>query len=867
VTEPLADPEGADAADRILEPTLFGDADALGYGLTPVYDEMVTGNGRLRPHWRPLIGQLAPLDPADMTERGDETRRLLRQNGVTYAVYGDAHGAERLWPLDLIPLLISSDEWTRIEAGAVQRAQLLNAILADLYGPQRLLAEGRVKPGLVSANPGFLRPCHGIEPAGGIFLHLVAFDLARGSDGRWRVMADRTQAASGAGFTLENRSVIGRVLADCLSDSQARPLAPFFEGFRDSLDRLVPEKLTENDEPTPRTVLLTPGPYNETYFEHVFLARQLGITLVEGADLTVRGRRVYLKTLSALEPVGVILRRLDDSFSDPLELRPDSTLGIVGLTEAVRAGNVSIANALGTGMLESMAFKPYMTDLSAHLLGEELILPDVATWWCGEADSRRHVLDHLDTLVIKPAFRSLGAEAMFGSELTPGQRRALGARIAARPEEFVGQERLSLSVAPTWDGGRLQPRPLVLRVFVAATPSGFTALPGGLTRTAPPDGTPNVSMQRGSLAKDTWVVGPVERAEQVAGIEREAHAVARPGRAAELSSRAADGLFWVGRYAERTEGLVRLLRTLLAGLTDAAQPWGMRDIEPLLNLAVWQQLIPQAEGTGRGTAARLIPIVQAPLVDPNHPSGIVANLERLLRAARGVRDRLPPDCWRVVSQLDRQTAPTSPRMAPARMLLRLDELVMLFSALTGASEETMPRDAGWRFLEIGRRLERAIALVQVARGMASPPPMEGVKLRRVDERRLLTAMLALVGVRASGVERADGSLDCLSTLKAVFASGGDPRSLAFQLRALADHLSALPRSGTADAPVERAISLVAEARLMIGQAIIRACSGSSNAGAAYASGEAMRAAFADLDDVLPQISSLLADAYFTHDAS
>jgi uncharacterized circularly permuted ATP-grasp superfamily protein/uncharacterized alpha-E superfamily protein len=849
-------------SEPLAQPNLFGEAAALGYGVASAYDEMVTGHGHLRQHWRKLIGQLAPLDPESIVEREDEARRLLRQNGVTYSIYGDPQGAERLWPLDLIPLLISAEEWRVIEAGVIQRARLLNLILDDVYGEGRLVNEGWLPPALIAANPGFLRPCFGIAPPGGIYLHLCAIDIARAPDGRWWVLSDRTQAPSGAGYTLENRSVIGRVLADCLADSQVEPLAPFFAVFRETLDALIPRHLNEPGARPPRLVLLTPGPYNETYYEHVFLARQLGITLVEGADLTVRDCRVYLKTLNALEPVGVILRRLDDDYCDPLALRPESTLGVVGLTEAARAGNVAIANALGSGLLEAMAFKPFLPELSRRLLSDELLLPDVASWWCGEQAECRYVLDHLDHLVIKPAFQSLRQEAMVGADMSATQRSNLAARIAARPIDFVGQERLPASVAPAWEGNHLEPRPVVLRVYVAATADGFVVLPGGLTRTSTADTPSNVTMQGGAGSKDTWIVGGQNSRGDAGRMAAVAlpQALIRPAPIGELSSRVADGLFWVGRYAERADGQVRLLRTLLTGVTDAARPWNWRDAEPLLNLAVWLELFPPNDvGTGV-PISRLMPMIQAALVDPGHPSGIHSNLQRLARAASGVRDRLPPDCWRVATQYQRANAPLGARASPSRLLLRLNELVMLNASLVGSIGETMPRDAGWRFLDIGRRLERAIQLVQVLRGMATPPPREGVALtetrvRRVDERRLATAMLALTGTRLVALDRPDGSLDGPAVYTAVLDNPGDPRTLRFQLAALSDHLAALPRTEGGAERLARATAMAKSAQVMVGEAITR-CLPPQRLDP--------REAFSSLDALLPEIYTLLADAYFTH---
>lgn len=875
MSDDLLDKAGDNAGPYFTQrqSSLFGVAGDAGFGRSGIYDEIVTGTGRIRPHWHGLIGRLAPHDAEQMAARRDEAAGLLRQNGVTYTIYGDPQGAERVWPLDLVPLIISAEEWRTIEAGVLQRARLLNAVLADVYGPQRMISGGRLPPILLEADPNFLRPCHNIKPKGGIHLHLSAVDLARAPDGKWWVLADRTEAPSGAGYALENRSVIGRVLGDCLGQMPVKPLTSFFSALRDGLAALAPENAGEGPH-RPRIVLLTPGSYNETYFEHVYLARHLGITLVEGADLTVRDRRVYLKTVSALEPVDVILRRLDDAFCDPLELRADSRLGVAGLTEAARAGNVTVANALGSGVLQAMAFKPFLPPLCRALLDEDVLLPDVASWWCGGKAELDYVLARLDKLVIKPAFPAIGMEPVFGAELSDTERSELASRIAARPLDFVGQERVALSHAPVWHEDRLQPRPMVLRVFVAAGPDGFVVMPGGLTRVSPETARPIVSMQRGGGSKDTWVLGtladagagearspmPVERANVIPLSE----APARRAPTNELPSRAADGLFWVGRYAERTEGILRLLRTLLMGLTDTARPWSGRDAEPLCNLASWLRLLPSLD-LPSAPAAVLVPMVQATLADPQHPNGVAANLQNLLRSAAGVRDHMPPDCWRAVMALARHAPVPSSRPTAVQLLLRLDEFVTLTNALWGIIEESIPREAGWRFLEIGKRLERAIHLIAIVRGA---PGSVAADAHHVDESRMLNAILALTGVRAPSGLRPDWMPDRAAVLNAALAQKGDPRGLRFQLAALSDHLAALPQPtgvGVAgQGMVAGAREIVDAARAMVQGSIYHAAQSSGQSRHGAGSPDPMRDAFARLDGLLAEVSSLLAQAYFAH---
>jgi uncharacterized circularly permuted ATP-grasp superfamily protein/uncharacterized alpha-E superfamily protein len=831
-------------------------------GSGAVYDEMVTGVGGVRAHWQKLMGRLAPLDPDALEDRRDEAVQLLRQHGATYSIYGDPHGGERPWPLDLLPLVIPAEEWRTIETGVIQRARLIDAILADVYGSQRLLASGQLPPPIVHANPRYRHPCWGVLPEGARHLHFAAFDLFRDPAGAWRILSDRTQAPSGAGYALENRSVVGRVLADCIGDGLALPIAPFFAAFRDALHDQLPK-----DE-AGRVVLLTPGPYNETYFEHVYLARHLGIILVEGNDLTVRDRKVYLKTLSGLERVGVVLRRLDDDFCDPLELLASSALGVAGLTEAARAGNVVIANALGSGLLEAAAIKPILAELAPSVIGESLTLPEIPTWWCGREPDLAYVLDHLDELVVKRAFPGGAFRPVVAGELPRAERAQLADQIRARPMGFVGQAAARLSTAPVWNGGKMEPRAIVLRVFVAAIGDSFAVMPGGLTRTAGSD-QPVVSMQLGGGSKDSWVLPPdgepepAVRGGRTSNVTTLPHASLRRPAGGELPSRVADGLFWLGRYAERADNIVRVLHTLLVGVTDAVQPWRFRDAEPLLNLAAWLELTPVID---HPQLFQPVALVQAALLDPSNRAGALANIQRLINAARGVRDRLPSDCWRILMALDREVRQTAGRAPPVRLLLRLEGLIMLGAALAGAVTDSMNRDAGWRFLEIGRRLERSVCLVIMMRGLANPPGAPA-GAPPVEERRLLAAMLALTDPRGPGSDHSDSQVDRLSLLRAVLANETDPRSLVFQLTRLSDHLETLPRPSDSIPSnrglIEGAFHLVEAARLALPDAIAQACQPRA-ARLADDQSDPLRPAFSRLDMLLPQISDLLTQAYFTH---
>src|SRR5882757_4132007 len=470
------------------------------------YDELIADDGHIRHHWRPLIRGVSEDDARAARRATEFTRRMIVENGVTYNVYADEQGRDRPWILDPLPYLLTAQEWHTIETGVAQRAHLLNAVLSDLYGKQELLSTGALPADIPFGHPNFLWPCRGIRPRDDRWLWIYGVDLARAADGRWWVLADRTQAPSGPGYALENRQIVSRVFPDLLSDLGVRALGGFFAALREKL--LLHASVGE----APLAVVLTPGSFNETYFEHAYLARQLGLPLVEGNDLTVRGDTVCLKTLGGLRRVHAILRRLDDDFCDPVELRADSALGVPGLIAVVRAGKVTIANALGSGVLESAAWMGFIPAVAERLLGEKLRLPSVATWWCGEKLALDYVVKNIERLVIKPAYPNQNFRTVFGRDLDRAARENLTERLIARPHVYVAQERLAFSQAPVWRSGGggsdsgFSARALGIRVYAIATPSGYRVMPGGLARFESDSHAEIVSMQRGGGSKDIWVL-------------------------------------------------------------------------------------------------------------------------------------------------------------------------------------------------------------------------------------------------------------------------------------------------------------------------------------------------------------------------
>jgi uncharacterized circularly permuted ATP-grasp superfamily protein/uncharacterized alpha-E superfamily protein len=738
------------------------------------YDELSADGVTPRPHWAHLMESLRAIGPEELGRRWGRAERRIRENGITYNIYNDPLGANRPWKIDIVPLLIPADEWRFIEAGIIQRAQLLSLLLQDLYGAQDLVAEGHFPAALLYANPAFLRPLVGVPVPAHSYLHMLAVDLARSPDGQWWVLADRTQAPSGSGYALENRTIVSDVLPDLFRASNVLRLAPFFRAQREALTSLAQRS-------NPRIVLLTPGPHNETYFEHSYIAKYLGFTLVGGADLTVRDRCVYLKTVDGLEQVDVILRRVDDSFCDPLELRSDSLLGVPGLVDAIVAGNVKVANALGSGLIETAAVMPFLPGLSRQLLGEKLKLPSVATWWCGQKYALDWVLSHLDSVVVKPAFPSRGMEPVFGVELPQAEKSRFAEQLRANPHEYVAQEQVALSSAPVWENGHLNSRSVVLRTYVLNTGHGWIAIPGGLTRVADTEGSV-VSMQRGGHSKDAWVLwdGPVDtfsmlhpRHEPV-----ELHRVARA-----VPSSVADNVFWLGRYAERAENIARILRSMLSRVRGAEEA----ELGYLLRLHSCLESphskLPKTKDR-RPTSLELEQEIISVMTDPKRPDSLASTLAEVSRIGGNVRERLSADMMFLIGQL-RDSIQTGRGARDIEDPAMLTACLELLSAFSGMERENISRGLGWFFMTIGRRLERAIYLTRQLREITKPLAEEDWPL--------LECLLEVADSSMTYRTRYYTTLQPLAVLDLLMADETNPRSLDFQLSHLADIYQKLPR--------------------------------------------------------------------------
>jgi uncharacterized circularly permuted ATP-grasp superfamily protein/uncharacterized alpha-E superfamily protein len=821
------------------------------YRQTPTsYDEMCTGQGKVRKHWRYLISALDSMGSEVLLQRQHDTVRMLRSDGATYNVYGAADGLNRTWQLDPVPLLISSSEWAIIESGLAQRAELLNLILQDLYGPRKLLRKGLIPPDLVYADAGFLRACVVPAATNAPGLSLYAADLVRAADGQFRVLKDSTQAPSGMGYALENRTVMSRLIPSLFRDSHPHRLAPFFRRLRETLAALAPAARRDN----PRVVIMTPGPHNEAYFEHLYLSNYLDFTLIEGANLTVREGRVWLKSVSGLEPVDVILRRVDGYYCDPLELRPDSLLGVPGLVEAVRRGQVAIANPLGAGILENPGLMAFLPRLAKQLLGQELRLPSVATWWCGQPQELDYVLANLSSLVLRPISRASGARPVFGDLLSKADLAAWRERIRAQPHQYVGQQLLHPSSAPALRDGRLEPRQGILRTFLAAAQDSFLVMPGGLTRVGEQPDSRVLSGQAGAISKDTWVLA--SEPEQLDTLLPQGQVTYQQMQDT-LPGVAAENLFWLARYAERAEDMIRLIRSIHTRRNETLQ------FEDPVNRAALQMLLRGLTHmsmtypgfTGNGASDRLAEPL-AEIIDlirnPQRTGTLAANLAACLNAAYAVRNLVSADTRRVFNDIGDELAGLAQAGDSDLQFLQdaQDRIIIALMAIAGAASESMSRDLGWHFLNLGRRLERALLLIALLRAVLT------ARVEPEVEVLLLESVLAVAESSTLYRRRFRNRPQLEATLDLLLLDESNSRSLIYQLNAAQQHLAVLPGQGSR--PYKKEMRLVLEATTLLSLA-----DADELAETEAGSRPKLDTLLAGLGQSLSETSNALAATYFT----
>ncbi|UAK26429.1 circularly permuted type 2 ATP-grasp protein [Sphingomonas nostoxanthinifaciens] len=754
--------------------------------------------GRGARWWHHLFDGVAGLTEGRLQRLQDRIGRQVDEIGTAFRLPGDAR--ERPWPLSALPLLIGEDEWRGLAAGIVQRAELLEQVLADIYGPARLVAEGRLPAPLVTGSRHFWRSMIGMAPSGGHRLHIYAVDLGRGPDGEWRVLTDHVRAPTGAGYALENRLAASRVMGTLQTRLNLQRLAPFFSSFREGLG-------AASKRSDPRIGLLTPGRYNQSYAEQAHLARYLGLLLVEGDDLAVRDNRLYVRTIEGLKRVDVLWRRMDTRFIDPLTFDSSSRIGVPGLMDAIAAGEAVVANAPGVGVVESPAFAAFLPALSRHLLGEPLKLPNIATWWCGQEGPCADMRGQLDELVVEPAFAEpvagLPGGPTLGASLDPAARAALEAAMTLRPQDYVGREVVRLSTMPAVAGGRLVSRSFTLRAFAARDADGrWTVMPGGFTRLGDSADERAAVMGEGVSSADVGVVA-LNTVEPVSLMPSQVAIRRNPGT---LPSRAADNLFWLGRYLERGEATLRLVRATLGGTIDADTGASLVPVTldrlAMMLIATGAALIDEDEDeeeAGHGAIHDLAELAAAAL-DGQGSSSIRALFATIHGIAAGIRDRLSADVWRLID------LPLPPATASdaTTMLARVGDLQERFAALAGLAAENMGRTAGWRFHDLGRRVERGLVACRLTRSFAG-------EAATADD---LTTLLDLMDSQISYRARYMTGLALVPVRDLVVLDPYNPRSLAFQVARIREHLDALP-SLRDDGLAEEQAAIAAELALMV----------------------------------------------------
>ena len=741
-------------------------------------------------HWQTFFSSFAKLGKEEIESRQLDIQRLLKENGVTYNIYGDPSGENRLWSLDLIPFLIDKKEWEYTERGLVQRAELLNLVLQDLYGERKLMKEGILPPELIYNHRGFLRQCEGMmKKPRKHSLVLYSANIARSADGRVWIISDRAQAPSGSGYALENRTAFARMMPELFSGLKVRHLSPYFEALTNALTEINPRQLSN-----PRVVILTPGPGNETYFEHSYLASYLGFALVQGNDLMVKDNCVWLKTLSGLERVDVILRRVDDIYCDPLELKEDSVLGVPGLLQAIRSGNVSLANPLGCGILESPGLMPFLNNACKQLLGQELIIPNIASWWCGQPKEMNYVLNHLQSLVIKRIYRdTTGSSAIDGSSLTSEQLNNLKHAIVQTPYLFVGQEKVNFSPTPSFVNGSVQPKNALFRTFLVSNNGTYMAMKGGLTRTAADNSDFVISNQLGSLSKDTWILSP-EPEKPIVTRKAFGNAI----NSGVLPSHTAENLFWVGRYVERFLGNARFLRTIIQFVAEGNRILSENEVLTEMKLL---QALTQYSFTYPGFLTDdpsfmfddPWPELRSVMMEMERAGSLFFNFNLFSRAVYAVRDPWSTDTWRVLRSMEEECASVSDRGAVSHIRMQniLDNMITAVVAFIGLNRESISREQGWMMMDIGRKIEQCLLLISMIRATLVHKTDDQVAFNLQEA--VLKSHESLVNYRY----KYKALIQLPLVLDLLLFDPTNPRSLIFQVERLKAYMDVLPRTGVA----------------------------------------------------------------------
>ena len=747
------------------------------------YDEYLDAQGAIRPPWQGIAEKLRTFEEEEFVRRNNLLKRLIVDNGITYNVYSKEENA-RKWTMDLLPLVFSRKEWSGLEEKLQQRADVIDQTLIDLYTDQRIIQNAILPPFLAYANPAFLRSCYRIRPRGGHFVNLYSADIARSPDGSWWVLNDRIEAASGMGYVMENRMLSNRVFPEFFRDQQVTRLKPFYDDFCSAVSQLNP-----SDDPNSRIALLTPGPANETYFEQSFLARNMGFQLVEGADLTVRENRLYFKTLNGIRPINTLIRRLDSEWCDPLELRNESLLGVPGMLNCLRAGTLAMVNSLGTGLMETVAMPAFLNTLCRHFRAEDLKLPSVATWWCGQPREFSYVMENLPNLVIKRTFRRRNDKATFCPMMSSEELDKLRKTIEASPEDYCAQELVSRATAPVYQNGALQPHHFLIRVYLMRMNGRFRLLPGGLARIAPSPESTSVSMQHGAMSKDVWILN--DRASKVPEIstfkdKKDSDLQPTPD---DISSRMANNMYWLGRYIERIESLARHLHIIIFALTEDFHSDTLRSLRSFISMLLTEEEFARLnEEQSKQQKMRLLDeILQKYVWDEDYLSSLAAGFNHVRRIAFNIKDRLSTDTWQILSNMRgiaMQKRNLMPNILHEGSIEALEDTLEWLSAFSGKTAENMVQTLGWQFLMLGKRIERTHNIIECVRHSIVENPEQ--------EESHLQLMLNYADSTITYRNRYLNHFDKSAVAGLILKDQKNPRSLSFSIERIVAHITSLP---------------------------------------------------------------------------
>ena len=819
------------------------------------YDEVLKSNMTINPNWENLLENINQIGFKELINKQNEVDWLMDENGVTYNVYNDPKGMHRPWNLNVVPFVIHENEWKTIEKGIIQRAELLNLILKDIYGNRDLIKKGVIPHEVVFAHRGFLRQCDQIEYKTSKNLLIYSADLSRGPDGRMWVVNDRTQAPSGMGYALENRYAINRAVPSIFKNINVQHSSSFFYNFNQMLIDAA-----HNNKDNPNIVILTPGPLNETYFEHSYMSSFLGYPLVTGNDLVVRNGKVWMKTLKALKQVDVILRRVDDVYMDPLELREDSYLGVAGLLDVVRNQNVTIINPIGSGVLENSGLIPFMNAISKYFLNEDLILPQIASWWCGQEKERQYVLSNLSNFVVKRIDRSNRESLFFCEFLDANQLEKLKREIQSNPYRFVAQEKISFSTAPDFVNGRLEPRKVMCRTFAIARKNTYSVMPGGLVRVAPEREDLHVSNQRGGVSKDFWIITDTPQT-TIQNYAWDNTCKISISDINDLPSNTAENLYWSGRYLGRAVVTARFLRMVLNQMSNAQ--FSAHKIESEKLQYLFQSLTnitytypgfvgEESEEALKNPLKEILSLI----MDEKRLGTFAQTLQSFNNSYYSLRNLWSKDMWRVFDGIQKIWGRfiDEKKFAISDCIKLLDRIITRLIAFMGLIEESILVDQGLLLYFIGLQTEQAIMNVAKCRSLLVFNLEEHLQYEILES--LLTSHESLTIYRYSY----KSYLSLENVLNLILLHKEYPKSLTYQLKRIQKDIDRLPHSKNADA-ISECQRLIREANTKMEQLNINSLLELNEDNTLR---ERLDTELSELGDVLHDMSMAISNTYFNH---